>query len=538
VASRSPFDRLRLEGGLCAFPGWGLLRVAGEDRQRFLHSQLTSDVRALDEGETQISALLDASGRLRSVLYVSRRADSHLLLVPAERLPAVGGDLQAKIIADDVEVEALAVEKMRLALGPRALHAMPEVRPERTIAITAFGQQGFVTWDDATLPIPPVDSSLLAGLGLLSGQPMWGVNVREGQLVNETVLLRTAVSRNKGCYLGQETVAKVQAHRGAAYASMLLRVSRPVGDRDDLPGRRFEVAGRRGGTVVQTAEWGDETLLEVLLYRGFRVPGQSLECVFEDGSVIRGTVAELPALGCEAPEDVAAELWREAVALFAEDQDDEAITLLEAAIAVCPGFADAYETLGVIRGRRGELELAIGSMQKLLESEPHSVMAHANLSRFYAQLGRIEEAEEELQLASAARLHEQRRSSADVARTPPTDDAGENDRGREALLRRVLEIDSEDAMANFGMGEIMVRKGDYEEASEFLRRALTADASSPAAYLHLGDALKGSGHRAEAVETWRRGLEIAADHGDSATVQAMQQRLAEDNAVTICNDQV
>jgi tetratricopeptide (TPR) repeat protein len=88
------------------------------------------------------------------------------------------------------------------------------------------------------------------------------------------------------------------------------------------------------------------------------------------------------------------------------------------------------------------------------------------------------------------------------------------------------------------MGEIMVRNGDYEEASEFLRRALTADASRPAAYLHLGDALKGSGHRAEAVETWRRGLEIAADHGDSATVQAMQQRLAEDNAVTICNDQL
>lgn len=515
-----------------------MLRISGEDRQRFLHSQLTSDVRALEEGETQISALLDASGRLRSVLYVNRRADAHLLLVPAERLPVVRGDLQAKIIADDVEVEVLAVGEMRLALGPRALHAMPEVRPERTIAITAFGHRGFVTWDDATLPMPPVDPPLLAALGLLSGQPVWGVNVREGQLFNETVLLRTAVSRDKGCYLGQETVAKVQAHRGAAYASMLLRASGPVQDRDDLPGRRFEVAGRHGGTVVQTAEWRDETLLEVFLYRGFRVPGQSLECVFEDGSVISGMVAELPAVHAEPPEDVAAELWREAVALFAGDQDDEAIALLEAAIAVCPGFADAYETLGVIRGRRGELELAIGSMQKLLESEPHSVMAHANLSRFYAQLGRIEEAEEELQLASAARLHEQRRSSADVARTAPTDDTGENDRGREALLRRVLEIDAEDAMANLGMGEIMVRRGDYEEASEFLRRVLAADASRPAAYLHMGDALNGSGHRAEAVETWRRGLEIAADRGDSATAQAMQLRLAEDDAVTICNDHV
>jgi tetratricopeptide (TPR) repeat protein len=246
--------------------------------------------------------------------------------------------------------------------------------------------------------------------------------------------------------------------------------------------------------------------------------------------VIKGTVEELPALYPEAPEQVAAELWRQAVALFAGDQDEQAISLLETAIAVCPGFADAYETLGVIRGRRGELELAIGSMQKLLESQPHSVMAHANLSRFYAQLGRIEEAEEELQLASAAKLHERRRTSADAAATAPRDDAEKNDGGREALLRRVLEIDAEDAMANFGMGEIMVRRGDYEEASEYLRRALAADASRPAAYLHLGDALEGSGCRAEAVDTWRRGLEVAATHGDSGAAQAMQLRLDANDA--------
>ncbi|MEJ2188358.1 MAG: tetratricopeptide repeat protein [Acidobacteriota bacterium] len=530
MASRSPFDRLRLEGGLCAFPGWGLLRVSGDDRQRFLHSQLTSDVCALEEGATQISALLDASGRLRSILYLNRRADSHLLLVPTAQLPVVREALEARIFADDVEVEALAAEEMRLALGPRALQAMPEVRPERRLAITVFGQRGFVTWDDAALPIPPVDRSLLAGLGLLCGQPVWGVNVREGQLVNETVLLKTAVSRNKGCYLGQETVAKVRAHRGAAYASMLLRASGLVAGPDDLPGRRFAVAGRRGGTVVRAAEWQGETLLEVLLFRGFRVPGQSLECCLDDGRVIKGTVEELPALYPEAPEQVAAELWRQAVALFAGDQDEQAISLLETAIAVCPGFADAYETLGVIRGRRGELELAIGSMQKLLESQPHSVMAHANLSRFYAQLGRIEEAEEELQLASAARLHERRRTSADAAATAPSDDAEKNDGGREALLRRVLEIDAEDAMANFGMGEIMVRRGDYEEASEYLRRALAADASRPAAYLHLGDALEGSGCRAEAVDTWRRGLEVAATHGDSGAAQAMQLRLDANDA--------
>ncbi len=525
MVSRSPYDRLRLEGGICAFPGWALLRVSGNDRRRFLHAQLTSDVRALGEGETQVSALLDVSGRLRSVAYVNRGANSYLLLVPLARLPVVREDLGARIIADDVKVEAEEAGEMRLALGPRALQIMPEVPAERRLPITTFAQRGFVTWDASPLPLAPIEPSLLAGLGLLSGVPRWGVNVREGQLVNETVLLKTAVGRNKGCYLGQETVAKLQAHRGAAYASMLVRVSDPVSNVDGLPGRRFEVAGRRAGTVVQAVAWQGEILLEVLLFRGFRVPGRSLEFVLDDGRVLEGTIEELPALQPEPPEEVAAELWREAVARFAEDDDKRAVSLLETAIAACPGFADAYETLGVIHGRRGELEPAIELMRRLVAADPHSVMAHANLSRFYAQLGRIEEAELELQLASAGRLHKRARSTNNDPRTVPAGNGEDEDAAREALFRRVLEVDAEDATANLGVGEIMLRRGEHEGALRYLRQALAADASRPAAYFILGEALKGSGRRAEAVATWRRGLEIAATQGDPDAARSIQLKL-------------
>ena len=521
MASPSPFDRLRLEGGLCPFPGWGLLRVSGGDRERFLHSQLTSDLRALGDGGSQLSALLDVSGRLRSVFFLHRRPNSFLLLAPDELLSATQETLETRIIADDVAIEMVGGGDMRLALGPLALEVLPRLPHERSIPLTIYAQRGFVTWDDTALSIPPVEASLLEPLGLLSGLPRWGVNVREGQLVNETVLMSTAVSRDKGCYLGQETVAKIDTRRGAAYASMLLRVANSIAD---PAGQDFEVAGRRGGRVLAAAEWQGETLLEVLLFRDFRVPGRLLVCTLDDGAVLEARVGELPALHPPEPADLAAEIWRSAVARFAADDEDAAIALLEAAIVVCPEFGDAYESLGVIRGRRGELDLGIELMQRLADADPHSVMAHANLSRFYAQLGRIEEAEDELQLASAAAVRGRRKPIDHDESARPEGEEAERVR-REALLRRVLEVDPDDAVANFGLGEILLEKGSHEEAAAHFERAIASDPSHSAAYLALGVAFEGVGRHAAADETWRRGVEIAAGHGDLGVAEAIQTRL-------------
>lgn len=73
---------------------------------------------------------------------------------------------------------------------------------------------------------------------------------------------------------------------------------------------------------------------------------------------------------------------------------NKAIELLEKAIKDDPECEDAYETLGVILGRRGRYEEAIHVMKKLETMNPQSIMAQTNLSIFYMKLGDKETAEE------------------------------------------------------------------------------------------------------------------------------------------------
>ncbi len=86
---------------------------------------------------------------------------------------------------------------------------------------------------------------------MLSGLPLWGVEAAQGQLIHETVSLEPAVSMSKGCFLGQETVAKVASGRGAARAPVLLEIV--TGDAVDVAGITGEFAAEdreRAGAVV------------------------------------------------------------------------------------------------------------------------------------------------------------------------------------------------------------------------------------------------------------------------------------------------
>jgi len=502
--------------------------VTGADRERFLHSQVTADVTGLAVGYATLSALLDSSGRVQAFFLLQRRADDILLLAPRPAVEILVERLEHHIIADDVSLERPDLGPLRLALGPEALRRAPDLVPEQGMVVELLGERGVVTWSDRDLCLAPAEPELIETLAVLTGLPRWGVDVEQGTLVTETTLMDTAVGLAKGCYLGQETVAKVTSRRGAAHFPVLLRLSEDVEvDPSALVGRAYQAGGRRAGVIRAAAEWDGTRYLQATLYRDLRVAGRRLECELEDGTVVPATVVALPLLRPQAPEDHAQELYDRAVERFAADEEAEATVLLERAVAVCPVFADAYESLGVILGRMGRFEEALDWMRRLLEIDPASVMAHTNASLYLMRLGRIEEAEREKALAASAGLvrRPQRSDAAERARREA--EAREADRARrESLFRQVLEIDPDDALASFGLGQLMVERERFAEAVEPLERALAADAGYSAAYLALGRALEGLADTERAIETYRRGVDVAAHRGDLATANAMQERLA------------
>ena len=504
------------------------MAVTGRHRERFLNSQVTSDVQALRPGRSQLSSLLDRSGRLRSMFFLHKGEDAIRLLVPSEAMTATIEGLSEHLIADDVTLVAVDTGPMRLILGPAAAEPSGGSPDGAGMPIQGFGTIGYVQWDGPDPGWPAISDKDVEARRILSGLPAWGVEASSGMLINETSLVDSAVSFHKGCYLGQETVAKVASRRGAAYSPVLLAVESGGDDPSSLVGEAFSVTERtKAGIIRSWARWDNHVYLLVSLWRDFRVDGQRLEIQCAGGERIGGRVVTLPLLPNPSADDVANTLYLRAVELFAADRESEAVDLLERAITVCPNAADAYESLGVILGRHGRFEEAISLMDRLLDVAPDSVMAHTNKSVYFNQLGRIEDAEREAREAAVKGMEKSRREREDAAESRKRHDEEEADRHRrEAMFIQVLEIDPSDALANFGLGQLRLESGRFADSVDHLERALSVDPDYSAAYLALGRAFESLGETRRAHDTYSSGVAAAARRGDMKTANSMQERLA------------
>jgi tetratricopeptide (TPR) repeat protein len=94
------------------------------------------------------------------------------------------------------------------------------------------------------------------------------------------------------------------------------------------------------------------------------------------------------------------------------------------------------------------------------------------------------------------------------------------------MYRQVLELDADDALANFGLGQLKVEAGDHAGALPLLERAISIDREYSAAYLALGRAFEGLGELGRALAVYSDGSRVAARRGDLKTANTMQERLA------------
>ena len=290
---------------------------------------------------------------------------------------------------------------------------------------------------------------------------------------------------------------------------------------NDLVGQSFAVGERPdAGTVLSHARWEGSVWLSAVLRRELRIIGRTIRAELENGRTIGAVIRRFPLLETPTADVMAERLTVAASAAFATDETERALKLLERAVQICPSHADAFESLGVILGRLGRHEEAIARMRRLLEIDPSSIMAHSNLSLYFNQLGDIERAEHHLGMATRLSM------GGPAADRREEVEAEEADRARrETMFRQVLEIDPDDALAHFGMGELLVERGDFAAAVGHLERAISSEPGHSAAVLSLGRALEGLGDLEAAREVYEAGVETAAGKGDLSTAQKMQDRL-------------
>jgi folate-binding protein YgfZ len=362
-------------------------------------------------------------------------------------------------------------------------------------------------------------------LRIEAGIPIYGRDMDKAHILPETGLEHSSVSYHKGCYIGQEVIARIKTYGSPAFALMGI-----ILDGEKLPAMDIPIKLKTKKIGVVKSSTYSPSLGKVIalayLQKDFRSPGQTYEVSLADEPA-RITTCLLPFYQTAGKTERAKQLHQQALTLFKqEDNLDRPIALLREAIALDPKYAPGYEALGVMLSKQNKLDEAIALMKRLAEIDPQEIMAHSNLSVYYMQQGRIEDAELEKAEATAIQFEKLvEENQAKKAREKQSIQEKEERVRQVGMFHKVLEIDPVDQVANFGLGSIYLETGKYEEALAPLKTVVEHYQDHSAAYLALGKTLEKLSRKDEAADIYKKGIEAASKKGDLMPLNDMQTRL-------------
>ena len=276
---QAEYAALRKGAGLMDLPQRGFLELTGRDRLPFLNNLITNQTfdkatkTGLAAGRGVYAFLLQAkNGRIVADLNVLELGDRTLIELDGRLAAAVAVALEKYRFAEQVTITDRTGQLHEVALhGPRAtvaLHELPPLDPMACAAVELFGTPAVVWRDDPTgspghhlivsadaarlvwmntvaRHVRPVGWAAFNAARIEAGRPLFGIDFDDTALPAETgPLLDRAVSFTKGCYPGQEIVARMHARQQTAKKIVGLRMAD-----DRLPMAGAPVTDDAGETV-------------------------------------------------------------------------------------------------------------------------------------------------------------------------------------------------------------------------------------------------------------------------------------------------
>jgi tRNA-modifying protein YgfZ len=261
----SDYQRLRESAGLVDRTGRGVLLLTGAEAAEYLQGQVTNDVEALQPGEGCYAALLTHKGKVVADMRILRGPDWLLIDTEQHALPALRRNVEMYSIGRDVQVADQTAERAILSLiGPGARGSLDAEPPDAEHAwvegahglyvATDLGVDVICAADSAdavkdALGVESVDLEAAECVRIEAGRPRHGVDFDADTIPQEAGLNERAVSFTKGCYVGQETVARLH-YKGKPNRHLRgLKLSEP-GQTGDIVTFGDREVGRLGSTAV------------------------------------------------------------------------------------------------------------------------------------------------------------------------------------------------------------------------------------------------------------------------------------------------
>jgi len=303
------YRQLREECGLLDRSDRGKLMISGSEAAEYLQGQLTNDIEALAPGEGQYAALLDRKGHLQADMRVLRISPEEIWLdTEPVALEGARRHLEMYKIGREVTIVDLTAERAVLSLiGPRSVEiagtaALPEFAVEAAgtgaVDFLAVGTPDGIDLIARTGDVERLRTVLVSAgaaeisreaaevLRIEAGIPRFGAEMSAETMPAEAGIVERAVSFTKGCYIGQEPVARLH-YKGRPNRHLRgLELSAPVAADASLRLGEKEV-GTIGSACISPARGP----IALAIVRREAEPGAEL-AVGEDG--VTACVIDLP----------------------------------------------------------------------------------------------------------------------------------------------------------------------------------------------------------------------------------------------------
>ncbi len=298
------------------------LSLTGGDRVRWLNGMVTNNIRDLAPGHGVYAFLLNPQGRILGDMYAYNRGESIVIETDRSQVEKIVATFDHYIIMDDVEVTNISEQQTALGLaGPKAREVLnvagievPNLQPlqlmtprcncdcgcvectvicgrdgpEESYEIWLAPKDLYKTWQALIVAgATPVGSEALEIQRIVAGIPLYGVDIRERDLPQETEQTR-ALNFNKGCYVGQEIVERIRSrgnvHR--KFTGFVVEGAPALAAGDKVLAAEKDSGEITSVTVLRTPS-GDRTVALGYIRRESAVPGRDVKIGSQKATVVQ-----------------------------------------------------------------------------------------------------------------------------------------------------------------------------------------------------------------------------------------------------------
>ena len=302
MIATTEYERLREAVGLVDRSERGKFVLSGSETLEFLQGQVTNDVEALEPGHGCYATLLDHKGKIQADMRVLRLADSVWIDCEAVGRPALAKTIRMYSLGRDVRGEDVTDQRAILSLiGPAARSVLDVSPPDEEYSFVE-GEHGIYVATDLgvdvicaaadaeavrdALGVEPASEEAAECLRIESGRPRHGLELTSATIPQEAGINDRAVSFTKGCYVGQETVARLH-YKGKPNRFLRgLVLSTPVEQ-----GAPITLGEREVGSIGSTAVSPAHGPIALALIRREASPGDTVTVGPE---AVQAEVIELP----------------------------------------------------------------------------------------------------------------------------------------------------------------------------------------------------------------------------------------------------